>query len=105
MLARLSQQFERRLSREIARAMRAGAKALTDGRISPGDQIREEHQRRVTRIMRILWESSAKEMAEHMTGTQRSWRGKIEAKNLDIDPTLTVDALMREWMADRKSVV
>jgi len=101
MLARTSQQFERRLSREIARAMRAGAAALEDGQVSPADQITSEHRQRLTRLMENLWRASMTQMAEHMTGTQRSWAGKIEAKNLsDVEPTEVVDRLMSAWMAD-----
>ena len=101
MLARTSQQFERRLSREIARAMRAGATALDNGRVSPADQITAEHRRRLTRLMETLWRASMVQMAEHMTGTRRSWAGKLEAKNLsDVEPTEVVDRLMSAWMAD-----
>ena len=101
MLARTSQQFERRLSREIARAMRAGATALANGRVSPADQITAEHRRRLTRLMETMWRASMVQMAEHMTGTERSWAGKLEAKNLsDVEPTEVVDRLMSAWMAD-----
>ena len=100
MLARTSQQFERRLSREIARAMRAGATALANGRVSPADHITSEHRRRLTRLMETMWRASMVQMAEHMTGTQRSWAGKLEAKNLsDVEPTEVVDRLMSAWMS------
>jgi len=101
MILRLSQQFERRLAREIARAMRAAAKALTDGRISPADQIREKHTLRIERLLSTLYRTAMQAMAEHMTGTQRSWRGKIESKNLDeVEPTEVTDRLMQRWMAE-----
>lgn len=100
MVERMSQQFERRLSREIARAMRAGARALADGRISPADQIREKHQQRIERLLSNIYRASMQAMAEHMTGTQRSWRGEIETKNLDeVEPTEVTDRLMQRWMA------
>ena len=94
MLSRTSQQFERRLSREIARAMRSAA-----GSLNP-DGIESEHRKRLTRLMESLWRASMLSMAEHMTGAERSWRGKIEAKNLsDVEPTEVTDRMMQEWMA------
>ena len=99
MLARTSQQFERRLSREISRAMRAGATALDDGRVSPADQVTSEHRRRLTRLMENLWRASMQSMAEHMTGAERSWAGKMEAKNLSgVEPTEVTDRMIQEWM-------
>lgn len=99
LLLRLTQQFERRLAREIARAMRAAAKALTDGRVSPADQIREKHQARIARLLELLYGASMQSMAEHMTGTQRSWSGAIEAKQLDdVEPETISQRLMRVWM-------
>lgn len=100
MLLRMSQQFERRLAQEIARAMRSAARALTDGRVSPADQIREKHQQRIERLLTSIYRASMQAMAEHMTGTQRSWRGEIETKNLDeVEPTEVTDRLMQTWMA------
>lgn len=93
MLARMSQQFERRLSREIARAMRSAA-----GSLNP-DAIGAQHEKRVRRLMESIWRASMQAMAEHMTGTQRSWRGEIETKNLDeVEPTEVTDRLMQSWM-------
>lgn len=93
MLARMSQQFERRLSREIARAMKEAASSLNP------DAIGAKHERRVARLLESVWRASMQAMAEHMTGTQRSWRGKIETKNLDeVEPTEVTDRLMQSWM-------
>ena len=93
MLARMSQQFERRLSREISRAMREAASSLNTDAIGP------EHERRVSRLLESVWRSSMQAMAEHMTGTQRSWRSKIETKSLDeVEPTEVTDRLMQSWI-------
>ena len=93
MLERMSQQFERRLSREIARAMREAADSLSPDGIGP------KHARRLDRLLESVWRSSMQAMAEHMTGTQRSWRGKIETKTLDeVEPTEVTDRLMQSWM-------
>lgn len=99
MLERMSQQFERRLGREIARAMRSAARAYTDGKIAPWRQIAGDHENRVKRLMETVWRASMQSMAEHMTGTERSWRGNIETKRLDsVEPTEVTDSLMRQWM-------
>lgn len=98
MILRLSAQYERRMGREIARAMRAAAKAVSDGRISPADQIRERHEANVSRILADLYRRSSTDMAEHMTGNQRAWHGKLEAKQADVAPTPIVDRLMQTWL-------
>lgn len=100
MLFRLSQRFERRLAREIARAMRSGARKLQDGVIAPEDSILPEHKRRVKRLLSDVWRRSMLDMSEHMTGTRRSWAGKIEAKQLEeVEPTEVTDRLMQRWLA------
>lgn len=100
MINRLSLRFERQLSREIGRAMRAGARGVEAGRIEPWAAVRAEHERRITLIMQSLWANSSGDMVEHIFGTQRSWRGKIEAKGLDVTPTEIIDSIMRLWLAE-----
>lgn len=101
MINRQSQRFERRLGREIARAMRAAATALRSGSISPADSIREKHQANVDRLLNTVWSQSLSEMVEHMFGVQRSWAGKIEVKQqgLDVNPTELADRIQSDWVA------
>ena len=96
MLLRISQQFERRLSREISRAMREAATALDNGAVSPGDAIRERHDRNITRLLNSVWSRAINDMAEHMLGTRRSWAGKMERKQED---EFDADAFLRLWVA------
>jgi len=101
LINRLTQKYERQIGREIGRAMSDGATAVRQGRIDPAEAIRAEHERRMTAILESLWMESATQMAEHMLGSERSWYGLIEQKNVGvaISATVVIDRIMTDWMA------
>ena len=99
MINRMTQKYERQIGREIGRAMTAAATAVRAGRNI--ETIRAEHERRMTAILESLWMESATQMAEHMLGSERSWYGLIEQKNVGvaISATVVIDRIMTDWMA------
>lgn len=98
MLNRLSQKYERQLSREIARAMQAGATAVRTGRNI--QSIQADHERRITPILQSLWIDTGTQMAEHILGSERSRNLLMEQKqDFDVSATEVIDRVMTGWMA------
>lgn len=91
--------YERRIAREIARAMRQAARNIREGRILPVESIRAEHERRIGIIMNSLWTVSANESAENLLGTQKSINLKIERKeDNEILKTVNPEKIARDWL-------
>jgi hypothetical protein len=96
LLDRLVVKYERRIAREIARAMSAGATAYQRG--EPVDM--SQHKERITRIMTTVWTDSARTMSEHVLGTEKALHAMEYKRGIgEITPTVVMDRLMRSWIA------
>lgn len=95
MLDRLVVKYERRVAREIARAMRSGAAAFEAG--EPIFVAEQAHHARMTRIMTTVWTDSARSMSEHILGTQKAMSA-MEIKRDTVQPTVIMDSVMHNWI-------
>lgn len=98
-IQRATQKFERRFSREIARAMREMLKASTEGTSIDLDQALKEHERRLERLLVALYMDSIEASIRVLEPTAKSRVMTIERK--EDAPTWTTpnaDAIMREWL-------
>lgn len=101
-LERLEQQHSRRVSREIRRAMKDGAKSVRAG-ASPR-YGKPEHVQGMRAIMNDLWAASAKVFAEHILGapakTIKTTHGPYNWKRerFGVVATIITDTVMRDWV-------
>jgi len=93
MLNRIAFKYERRIAREIARAMHEGAVQYENGR--PVD-IQAKHARNLKRILDPLWRDSAKSMAEHI-GSHEKAAPHFEKKEAVL-PTVIANTVMQSWI-------
>lgn len=95
-LDRITARYQRRIAREIARAMRAAAR-----NVKTPQMILPDHRERMTQILRRLWRDSGVDMAEHIAGQEKRATG-FERKQEDafdqIEPTDVADRVMQTWV-------
>lgn len=95
-LDRITARYQRRIAREIARAMRAAARNTR----AP-EQVLPKHVERMTQLLRRLWRESGVDMAEHISGQEKRAAG-FERKQDDafdqIEPTEVADRAMQTWV-------
>lgn len=96
MLDRLQVIYQAMIAREIARAMRESAQAVSDG--LPPDIHLNDHKKRLTAIIGALWTRAGREMSGHIAGSEKSIK-KMEFKDFTIPPTEVSDNMMARWIA------
>ena len=89
MLDRLVLRYQRRIAREIRRAMNAAAD-------NPADlsTLMSMHRNRNQTILNELWATSGRQFSEHILGT----KSKTARKRAQVSPTQIMDGVMREWV-------
>ena len=85
MLDRLVLKYERRIMREIVRAMRDGARNQNNTGV-----MMAKHRENITRLLVPLWNQSALAMSEHIVGPQKALS--------DVSPTTIQDTVVRNWI-------
>lgn len=85
MLDRLVLKYERRISREIVRAMREGGRNQNDT-----GKMMYKHRENITRLLVPLWNQSALAMSEHIVGPKKALS--------DVSPTIIQDTVVRNWI-------
>jgi len=91
-LDRLVFKHERRIAREIRRAMRQAASAISKGEPIPDPA---DHENRLRRIFTTMWDDAARQFSEHIAGVAKS----RVLKRSPVNPTQVMDGVMREWIA------
>ncbi len=99
MLDRLAFRHERRIAREIARVMREGAKAYSNG-ISP-DFTGLDHPTRMKSIMRTLYRETVEAFSKYFLKSEKGRVRVLELKDsgFSVDPTVITDEVMANWVA------
>lgn len=97
MLERIALKYQRRISREIARAMNESANNLSDTTKQPA--ILAKHKAKLGRILNSLWFESGEDMANHIGSYEKSIVG-YQTKNdgQDIPSTLIANITMNSWV-------
>ena len=97
LLDRLVAKYERRISREIARAMNAAATQYARGYTMAADIILLDHKEKLGKILKALWLESGDVFSEHLVGAIKSNR-RMELKQEGIPPTEIANAVMIQWI-------
>lgn len=84
-LDRLVLKYERRIAREIVRAMRETARSQNSTQI-----IMNKHRANIGRILTALWNDSALTMSEYIVGPKKALS--------DVSPTTIQDTVVRDWI-------
>lgn len=98
MLDRIALKYQRRIAREIARAMNESANNLDDPTRMPA--IMAKHKAKMGRILNSLWFESGIDMANHIGGQEKAIAG-YQTKNdeQDIPSTLIANVTMQSWVS------
>jgi SPP1 gp7 family putative phage head morphogenesis protein len=94
-LDRLQFKHQRRIAREIARAMNDAAVAISKGEPIPEAAT---HENRMKRIMDVVWTDSARQFAEHIAGAAKHSQSPSTLKRSPVNPTQVMDGAIREWI-------
>jgi len=97
MLDRLVAKYERRIAREIARAMNSAAAKYAAGDTMAVDAILADHKEKLGKILNSLWLESGSVFSEHLVGAIKSTRPR-ELKQDEIPPTEIANAVMINWI-------
>lgn len=97
LLDRLVAKYERRIRREIARAMNSAASKYATGNTMAADAILAEHKEKLGKILNSLWLESGDVFSEHLVGALKS-SGRMELKQDEIPPTDIANAVMIQWI-------
>lgn len=98
MLDRLVARYERRIAREIARAMRAGAKLVRDG--ASAEFMLSEHKERLRKLMIPMYRNVSETFAEYLAKNKRFNQALDRLKQRgEVPTTPIVDAMINEWVA------
>lgn len=97
LLGRIALKYERRIAREIARAMNEAANNLDDPTQQPAALAK--HKAKMGRILNALWFESGEGMGNHI-GSHEKCAVAYETKNNgdDIPSTLIANSVMRSWV-------
>lgn len=96
-LDRIILKYERRIAREIARAMNEAARNLSDQTRMP--EIMAKHKARMTRILNALWLESGVDMANHIGAQEKAIAGyQTKSNGQDIPSTLIANSTMQKWI-------
>ena len=103
MLDRLVAKYERRISREISRAMFVSATLYSRGNTMAADAILADHKERLEKILNSLWLESGDVFSEHLVGALKSQRPKelkvsVRTSVGEIPPTEIANAVMLQWI-------
>tara|TARA_R110000824_G_C15046448_1_gene660943 strand:- start:130 stop:930 length:801 start_codon:yes stop_codon:yes gene_type:complete len=105
LLDRITMKYERRIAREIARAMNESADNLDDPTRQPA--IMAKHNSRIDRLLNQLWLESGIDMANHIGGNasvKSEFQNQYDAKRWntkaagDIPSTLIANSVMQGWI-------
>jgi uncharacterized protein with gpF-like domain len=93
MLDRLVLRYERKLMREIRRAM-------TQAAANPADltSIISEHRNRLQTILTDLWMTTGRQFSEHILGVAAKSARLYKRNPFLISPTQIMDGVMRDWV-------
>tara|TARA_R110000824_G_scaffold332945_1_gene519541 strand:- start:129 stop:905 length:777 start_codon:yes stop_codon:yes gene_type:complete len=98
LLDRIAIKYQRRIAREIARAMNESANNLSDPTRQPG--IMAKHKAKMGRILNSLWFESGEDMANHIGSHEKAIAGyQTKANGDDIPTTLIANASMTRWVS------
>jgi hypothetical protein len=96
LVERIRQKYQRRISREIARAMRKAGRLYAEGRLISVDAILVTHRPRIERLLKALWSDSISSMQTELLDNAKSM-GFIERKS-DVPTTPNADLIMQQWI-------
>lgn len=97
LLNRIVQRHQRRVQREISRAMRVAANDVEQGSSPEFDH--SEHVKRMTTILTDLWHHTGETFSEHILGVGKAAYGPEWLKGLrDVTPTRIMDGVMADWI-------
>jgi len=97
-LDRMVAKYQRRIGKEIARAMRQAARNLEKGAFLPVDSVRPEHEKRMSRILLQLWSESGQAIQDTLIDTAKHNRLIMELKLVEVEGTPTADAIMVDFL-------
>lgn len=98
-MIRTAQKFERRIAREIARAMRDLARAINEGSAVKRDAAMNKHRKRLDRLIVPLWVDAGKSTQDSMQDTQKSRGLRLEIKQtFDVEGTPTANKIVSDWL-------
>ena len=97
LLDRLMLRYERRIAREISRAMREGADKVSGG-LSPKD-VFSEHKNRMSRIMIAMYEESIERFADYFSNTDKARRFVLEQKR-EVPKTQIIAEMIANWIKE-----
>ena len=96
MLDRISLKYQRRIAREISRAMNELANNLSDPTRRP--EIMAKHTAKIGRILNSLWLEAGEDMANHIGSHEKAIAGYQTKEVGDIPSTEIANATMRAWV-------
>jgi uncharacterized protein with gpF-like domain len=96
LLDRISLKYQRRIAREISRAMNELANNLSDPTRRP--EIIAKHTAKMGRILNSLWFESGEDMANHIGSHEKAIAGYQTKAVGDIPSTEIANATMRAWV-------
>lgn len=97
-LDRMVAKYQRRIGREIARAMRQAARNVERSAFLAVDSIRPEHEKRMSRILLQLWNESGQAIQDTLIDTAKHSRLIMELKLVEVEGTPTADAIMLNYL-------
>ena len=97
MLDRIVAKYERRIQKEIVRAMHSAAYKYREGNTLAVDLMLPEHQEKLTKLLNSLWLETGGQFSEHIVRGLKSYKPS-EIKQDEIPPTEAANAIMMNWI-------
>ena len=98
-LTRIAKKYERRISFEIARAMRRAAKAVSSGEVMAVQSVMGKHQGKIERLLNGLWFDSIDSFSGKIAELAKSSKDYEKKAIFDGLDDSTSSSIMADWVA------